>query len=69
MSTIKLSDNQAALIIELNDLGEVEVDIALSDSDNENKDFAAAMCLAIAKKLMNDSQFQQEILASIEKQS
>lgn len=66
MSEIKLKDNQAALIIELTDAGEVEVDIAINEKENADKDFAAAICLAMAKKLMNDGQFQQEILAAVE---
>ncbi|HIJ78564.1 MAG: twitching motility protein [Desulfobulbaceae bacterium] len=66
MNEFKLTDNQAALIIELTPAGEVEVDIAIPEVENTNKDFAAAVCLAIAKKLMNDGRFQQEILAAVE---
>lgn len=65
MAEIKLNGNQAALILEVSEDGEIKVDIAVDESETEASAFAADLCQAIAMKLINDQNFQEEILASI----
>jgi len=62
MAELQLNPNQAALILELNDEGEMNVDVALPASDTENSSIAAAMIQVIAKRLVQDEKFQEEIL-------
>ena len=57
-----LKYNQAALILEANDEGEISVNVAAHDTDN----LAAAICQVIAQKLTLDEKFQEEILAELE---
>ena len=57
-----LQPNQAALILEASDEGEISVSVATCDADG----LAAALCRAIAEKLSEDETFQAEILAALE---
>ena len=58
---MKLKENQSALILELDEFGEISVDVASGDL----KDITAAICSAIAEKLMGDDKFQEEIMEMI----
>ena len=55
--TMNLTGNQSALILELDEHGEVTVEVASGDHEG----LTAAICGAIAEKLMNDEVFQEEI--------
>ncbi|TKB06326.1 twitching motility protein [Desulforhopalus sp. IMCC35007] len=59
---MELTKNQAALILDASEDGEITVDIALSDEAN----LAGALCQAIATKLMNDENFQTELMQMVE---
>jgi len=57
-----LLPNQAALILEASEEGEISLSVAAIDADG----LAAALCQVIAKKLSEDEIFQAEILAALE---
>ena len=63
---MELNDNQAALILEVTDQGEIKVEVAVNSGKNEERDIATAICQVIALKLVNDEQFQNEIMAALE---
>jgi hypothetical protein len=62
-NTLTLNDNQAALVLETNDDGEITVNL---HSGSVEFTFAAALCEAIAEKLVSDEQFQQEMMDRID---
>ena len=66
MAEFKLSDNQAALILGVSDEGEIQVDMAVAATENEATNLAAAICRVIAMRLVNDEQFQEEIMTAID---
>lgn len=59
---MELTKNQAALILDASEDGEITVDIAVSGDAN----LAGALCQAIATKLMNDENFQTELMQMVE---
>jgi len=59
---MELTKTQSALILDASEDGEITVDIAASDHAN----LAGALCQAIATKLMNDENFQAEIMEMVE---
>ncbi len=59
---MELKENQSALILEIDEDGEVSVDVASGDHEG----MTAAICTVIAEKLMGDEQFQEEIMEMIE---
>lgn len=59
---MELKDNQAALILEVDEDGGVSVNVASGDADGP----AGAICQALAIKLMQDEAFQSEIMDMIE---
>jgi len=59
---MELKENQAALILEVGEDGGVSVNVA---SGNKNGP-ASAICEAIAVKLMQDENFQAEIMNMID---
>ena len=61
---MELESNQAALILEANDEGEISVNIA-STHDSEN--LAAEICQIIAQKLTQDEKFQSEIMDALDR--
>lgn len=65
MAELKLNNRQAALILEVSEGGEVKVEVAAGHSEDGDNDLAAAICKEIATKLVNDEQFQEEILAPL----
>lgn len=58
---MELQENQAALILTIDEEGEVSVDVAAQDSTS----LPAEVCNAIAMKLIGDENFQEEIMGSI----
>lgn len=58
---MKLNDNQSALILEIDDHGEISIEVASRDHEG----LTALLCQAIAKKLIRDEEFQQELMAMI----
>ena len=59
---MELENNQAALILEASDEGEISVKLAAHDYEN----LAAGICQIIAQKLTEDKKFQSEIMAALE---
>jgi len=58
---MKLNDNQSALILEIDDHGEISIEVASRDHEG----LTALLCQAIAKKLIRDEKFQEELMAMI----
>ena len=58
---MELKENQSALVLEVDDQGEVSVDIASSNHDG----LTALLCQAIAEKLLGDPEFQEELMDMI----
>ena len=58
---MKLNDNQSALILKIDDHGEISIEVASSDHEG----LTALLCQAIAEKLMGDEGFQEELMAMI----
>ena len=56
-----LKDNQSALILEIDEEGEISVNVASGDIDG----VTGTLCKAIANKLMQDIDFQEEIMDMI----
>ena len=61
---MELLSNQSALILEEDENGEIEVNVASSDLEG----LTGALCQAIATKLMGDEKFQQELMEMIERE-
>ncbi len=59
---MELKENQSALILEVGEHGEITVNVASSDIDG----LTAAICTALAKKLMGDPEFQEEIMGMLD---
>ena len=66
MDELKLKANQAALILEASEEGEVNVDVAFPETNTKSSNFAAVLCQIIAQKLTQDDQFQAEIMSTLE---
>jgi hypothetical protein len=62
---MELNNNQAALILSASEDGEITVDIESPDMNG----LSSAICHALAKKLMNDEQFQEELMEMLEGES
>jgi len=58
---MELKNNQSALILEIDVEGEITVNVASGDHDG----LTAAICSAIANKLMQDVDFQEELMEMI----
>lgn len=59
---MELKKNQSALILEINDDGEIFVEVASSDHEG----LTALLCQAIAVKLLGDEEFSSELMDMIE---
>lgn len=57
-----LKSNQSALILEIDEHGEVSVDVVSGDHEG----LTAAICSVIAEKLMGDDEFTEEIMDCID---
>lgn len=55
---MELKENQAALVLEESENGEISVNVAASDMDG----LPGVLCRAIAQKLMYDESFQAELM-------
>ena len=55
---MELKDNQSALILESDENGEITVEVASPDQNG----LSGALCIAIAQKLMQDEDFQAELM-------
>lgn len=66
MAEIQLKQNQAALILETSEDGEITVNVASSKEDADSGTFAFSLCQVIAKKLISDEKFQAEIFSELE---
>ena len=62
---MELNNNQAALILSASDDGEITVDIESPDMNG----LSSVICHALAKKLMTDEQFQEELMAMLGEES
>lgn len=58
---MKLNDNQSALILEIDDHGEISIEVASRDHEG----LTALLCQAIAEKLIKDEEFQEELMGMI----
>ena len=58
---MKLNENQSALILEIDDHGEISIEVASRD----HQGITALLCQAIAEKLRGDEEFQQELMEMI----
>ena len=65
MAELKLKANQAALILEASEEGEISVNVASPETENEASIFASDLCSVIAERLINDEEFQAEILSEL----
>ena len=59
---MELKENQSALILEMSEDGEITVNVASMDYEG----LTGKICQAIAMKLMQDTDFQNEIMESID---
>ena len=66
MTTITLEANQAALIVKTSEDGIIDVEVAYAEDSPEDDGFAAAICEVVAQKLVDDEEFQEEIMALVE---
>ncbi|NTV13722.1 MAG: twitching motility protein [Desulfobulbaceae bacterium] len=61
-----LEANQAALIVKTSEEGIIDVEVAYAADTPEDDGFAAAICEVLANKLVDDEEFQEEIMAEVE---
>lgn len=66
MTTITLEANQAALIVKTSEEGIIDVEVVYAEDSPEDDGFAAAICEVVAQKLVDDEEFQAEIMAEVE---
>ena len=59
---MELQMNQAALILASDDNGEISINVSSPDPNG----LSGALCHAIALKLMNDTEFQEELMNMLE---
>jgi hypothetical protein len=61
---MELQDNQSALILESDEEGNITVSVASGDHDG----VTGVLCQAIATKLIQDEEFQAELMEMLEEQ-
>jgi len=66
MTTITLEANQAAIIVKTSEEGIIDVEVVYAEESPEDDGFAAAICEVIANKLVEDEDFQEEIMTLVE---
>ncbi|WP_028583023.1 hypothetical protein [Desulfogranum mediterraneum] len=59
---MELNENQAALILTIDQEGEISVDVASPDTTS----LPAGFCRAMALKLIADEKFQEELMDAVE---
>ena len=62
---MELKSNQSALILEADEDGEITVEVASSDQNG----LSGSICIAIAKKLMQDADFQAELMRMVDEEA
>ena len=62
--TMELTENQAALILEATEEGDITVNVSMLDP----RSLSGALCQAIAWKLTNDEEFQSNIFDMLEEE-
>ncbi len=58
----ELKENQSPLILETDEDGEIIVNVASGDHEG----LTVSICTVLAKKLMGDPEFQEEIMGMLE---
>ncbi|MEJ2058683.1 MAG: twitching motility protein [Desulfofustis sp.] len=58
---MELNEHQSALVLDIDEQGEIFVEVASSD----HQGLTALLCQAIAEKLLGDRDFQEELLGMI----
>lgn len=58
---MEMNENQSALILTESEEGDISVEVASADIDG----LTGMLCQAIAQKIMQDEQFQQELMDMI----
>ena len=61
---MELKSNQSALILTIDENDEITVDVASGDIDG----LTGLICQAIAQKLMQDGQFQEDLMEMLEEE-
>ena len=59
---MELKPNQSALILESDENGEITVEVASPDQNG----LSGSICIAIAKKLMQDADFVGELMSMVD---
>ena len=59
---MELKSNQSALVLAVDEADEITVEVASADIDA----VTGALCKAIANKLMQDVDFQEELMSMVE---
>jgi hypothetical protein len=62
---MELKSNQSALILEADENGEITVEVASPDQNG----LSGALCVAIAKRLMQDADFQAELMRMVDEEA
>ncbi len=62
---MELKSNQSALILEADEDGEITVEVASPDQNG----LSGALCVAIAKRLMQDADFQAELMRMVDEEA
>ncbi len=62
---MELKSNQSALILEADGDGEITVEVASPDQNG----LSGALCVAIAKRLMQDADFQAELIRMVDEEA
>jgi hypothetical protein len=62
---MELKSNQSALILESDENGEITVEVASPDQNG----LSGALCVAIAKRLMQDADFQAELMRMVDEEA
>jgi hypothetical protein len=61
---MELKPNQSALILESDESGEITVEVASPDQNG----LSGSICIAIAKKLMQDADFVAELMSMVDEE-
>jgi hypothetical protein len=61
---MELKPNQSALILESDENGEITVEVASPDQNG----LSGSICIAIAKKLMQDADFVTELMSMVDEE-
>ncbi len=62
LNIMELKENQSALLLETDEAGEIVVEVATGDMNG----ITGALCKALAVKLMQDVDFQEELMQMLD---